>query len=34
MPAFGLQIQNFFDPIFGKDMVTPADALLKTETPQ
>jgi hypothetical protein len=34
LPAFGLKVQNFFDPFFGKDVVTATDTFSKTQTPE
>jgi hypothetical protein len=34
LPAFRLKVQDFFDPLFGKDVVTATDTLRKTQTPK
>jgi hypothetical protein len=34
LPAFGLQVQEFFDSLFRKDVVTATDTLRKAQTPE
>jgi hypothetical protein len=34
LPAFGLQVENFFNALFGKDMMASSDALSKAKTPK
>jgi hypothetical protein len=34
LPAFGLEVQDFFDSLFGKDVVATTDSLRKTQTPE
>ena len=34
VPAFGLKVQDFFDPLFGKDVMTATDTLRKAQTPE
>jgi hypothetical protein len=34
LSAFGLQVQDFFDPFFRKDVVTATDTLRKAQTPE
>jgi len=34
LPAFGLQVQDVFDPLFSEDVVTATDTLSKAQTPE
>jgi hypothetical protein len=34
LPAFGLEVQDVFDPLPGEDMVTTTDTLIKAQTPE
>jgi hypothetical protein len=34
LPDFGLEVQDFFDSLFGKDVVATTDSLRKTQTPE
>jgi hypothetical protein len=34
LPTFGLEIQDFFNPFLGKDVMTATDTLSKAQTPE
>jgi hypothetical protein len=34
LPAFGLEVQDFFDSLLGEDVMTTTDTLSKAQTPK
>jgi hypothetical protein len=34
LPAFGLEVQDFFNSLLGKDVVTTTDTFIKAQTPE
>jgi hypothetical protein len=34
LPALGLQVEDFFNALFGKDMMASSDAFNKAKTPK